>query len=86
MSDHQGDFEINGREFHYEVIEIHDYDGREWKDSDDIEDRLEEADMVFYVATSADGEEYYRWLGGPFTSMSDVEAAIIDEVDVYESA
>jgi hypothetical protein len=81
-----GEFVLNGRTFQYEIIEIHDTEERDWK-GPDIEDHIEEADTVFYSATSLDdGEEYYRWLGGPFSNIADVQDAISDELDFYESA
>jgi hypothetical protein len=84
-----GDFEINGRDFHYEVTRVVDEDGEEWTGSD-IEDHLVKADQVFYVAeTETDDDEihqYYRWLGGPFDDLSQLEAAIADETDTYEGA
>jgi hypothetical protein len=80
-----GDFDINGRAFHYEVVEIHDYEGRDWTGTD-IEDHLEEADQVFYRATGPNDQDYWRWIGGPFEGMDQLIAAIEDEVDGYEEA
>jgi hypothetical protein len=90
MAELDGDFVLNGRTFHYQILETQDFQGRDWKDVEGIEDHIQETDMIFYVASVEDesGEitEYYRWLGGPFISIEDVEAAIADETDTYESA
>lgn len=89
MAGLDGEFVLHGRTFSYEVLEIHDIRGRDWT-GPDIEDHIQESDTVFYVAKTEDDagetEEFFRWLGGPFESINDVEAAIADETDVYESA
>ncbi len=81
-----GNFEIDGRDFHWDVDHIETYDGDEYA-GEDMDDHIHEADRIFYHAASenekGENEDYYRWLGGPFESWDDVEAAIIDEVEVY---
>lgn len=78
-----GDFNIGDQGFRYDIEYIQTYDGSEYSGSD-MEDHIKEADRVFYhVYRYSDGEDYYRWLGGPFESVDDVELAIIDETDVY---
>lgn len=63
-----------------EIIEVHAYDGV-YQGSEAL-DHLEEADQVFYSVTWG-GETYYRWVGGPFETLEDVEAAIADSEDYY---
>jgi len=86
MAGESGDFDINGREFTFEVTQLITNNGDEY-DGSDMEDHLWEADQVFYKAQGPNEhgeiEEYYRWLGGPFESWDDVEGAIQDEVEVY---
>jgi hypothetical protein len=78
-----GNFEINGREFHFEIVEVVDYEGT--VDTGAGIDDVTEADRVFYTASDDKGETYYRWLAGPFESVDDIVAAIEDEVSEYES-
>lgn len=77
----EGSFTVNGREFTFRILSIEGEDGSIYNDN--LEDHLHEADRVYYVASVEDSEgereEFYRWLGGPYESMSDVEAAIEDE-------
>ena len=83
-----GDFDIDGREFRWDVEHIETYEGDEYAGGE-MDDYIHEADRVFYHVVEYEneegggGEEYYRWLGGPFEGWDDVEAAIIDEVEVY---
>ena len=77
-----GSFEdATGREVIWSVVEVHDYDSGVHVGGD-IEDSLYEADRVFYQLDIGD-ETYYRWVAGPFESISGLEAAIIDEVEEY---
>lgn len=73
-----------GREVAWNVVEVHDYAG-EVHSEGDMEDYLSEADRVFYEVTVG-GETYFRWVAGPYESVSDVENAIADEVDFYADA
>lgn len=75
-----GEFEQDGRPYSYEIMEIVDHDGDEI-----FEDDIEGADRVFYKVQAewGDRETFYRWLGGPFASMDDVEAAIETDTDHY---
>lgn len=78
-----GDFNIGDQGYRFAIQYIQTYDGTEYSGSD-IEDHIAEADRVFYeVYRYSDGEDFHRWLGGPFMNIDDVEAAIIDETDVY---
>jgi hypothetical protein len=78
MSD--GSFEQDGRPYSYEILEIVGYDGDEIDESE-----IHEADQVFYKVEAEWGEKetFYRWIGGPFESMDDIEYAIEDETDFY---
>lgn len=78
-----GDFSMYGRSFTYDVVEISTFDGDTFT-GPDIEEHIHEADQVFYKVTSNDGEDFYRWLGGPFENMDSVHEAIVDETDAYE--
>jgi hypothetical protein len=64
-----------------DIIEVHTYDAV--FEGEEALDHLEEADQVFYSVTWG-GETYYRWVGGPFESLSDVEDAIADSEDFYK--
>lgn len=81
-----GYFLIGEETFQYEIERIRTFDGDEYENDEDIENNLLQADQVFYKAEGTDGDTYYRWLGGPYENVTDVEAAIIDEVDHYEEA
>ena len=83
MSD--GAFEIDGRSYSYEILEATGYDGEDWSDSE-IEEHIHECDQVFYRVDAEWGNEetFFRWLGGPFESMGDIESAIEDDTDFYE--
>jgi hypothetical protein len=84
MSGINGNFDIGGNAFRYEVIEIHTFDGKEY--TDEVEDHIMEADRIFYVVVAGNGEEYHRWIAGPYETAEDVEAAIEDETDAYEGS
>jgi hypothetical protein len=77
-----GSFDINGRTFHFNIVEVVDYEGS--VDTGAGIDDVTEADKIFYTATDDKGETYYRWLAGPFESVDDITAAIEDELDAYE--
>jgi hypothetical protein len=80
-----GDFNLNGKHFRFEILEIHGEDGNEITGSEmEDEQVVQQADKVFYVVTAPDGEEYHRWLAGPYESIYDIEEAIQDEVGSYE--
>lgn len=80
-----GDFEDGvGRGLHYEILEVHTYDG-EVHSGGDIEDYLDETDRLFYEITDGN-ETFFRWVAGPFESFDDVETAISDEADFYSAA
>ena len=83
-----GDFDLNGRTFHFEIVTIYGEDGSEITGpdlEDDEDENAQQADRVIYVVTDPNGEEFHRWLSGPFESIGDIEAAIVDEIDTYES-
>ena len=46
------------------------------------EDDIRHADKIFYKV-EGNTEVFYRWVGGPFESMGDIEAAIQDDTDFY---
>jgi hypothetical protein len=73
-----------GQEVTYDILELHDYEGRVW-DGGDMESHLHESDRVFYEI-EVGGETYYRWVAGPFESEGDLESAIADEADFYTEA
>ncbi len=77
-----GSFELHGREFTYEIVSVSTTDGNEYTGGD-MEDHIDEADRIFYVAR-ASSDEYWRWVAGPFEDMGDVQAAIEDEIGEYE--
>jgi hypothetical protein len=81
MSD--GSFILRGQEWSFTLLSAEGYDGQEWTGGD-IEDNIDHADRVFYSVEDAGGEAYYRWLGGPFESLYDLESAIEDDVEAYE--
>jgi hypothetical protein len=65
------------------ILQITSFDGETYEGGDAI-DHIEEADQVFYSITFNSGEEFYRWVAGPFEDLDTLEAAIQDEVDFYE--
>lgn len=82
--DYTGDFQVGEQTFRYTIDHMIDYAG-DTVTPDDMADRMKEADQVFYSVEAADGETYYRWVGGPFADMESLEQAITDETDHYES-
>lgn len=78
-----GSFILRGQEWSFTLLNSEGYDGEEW-DAGDVEDHIDQADRVFYSVEDAGGETFYRWLGGPFESIADLESAIIDDTEVYE--
>jgi len=81
-----GSFNIGGTQFNYEIISLTDTNGNEWGPSE-LEEHIETSDQIYYKAEpDDDGETYYRWIAGPFDSMDQIEAAIIDEIDAYEGS
>ena len=79
-----GDFEINGREFHFEIISVENDQG-DLYEGGDIEANTFSVDRIVYTINSG-LETFYRTVYGPFESVSDMEAAIIDEAGEYEEA
>jgi hypothetical protein len=77
-----GSFDIDGRPFSFEIIEAEGFDGESWSGGD-VEDHLHESDRIFYSVEAEWGEEetYYRWLGGPYESLADLESDIEIEVE-----
>ena len=55
-------------------------------EGDEALEYLHEADQVFYSVSYGAGEEFYRWVAGPFEDIDGLEAAIEDEADHYEEA
>lgn len=79
-----GSFEDpSGNEVQWELLEVHDYDGEVYTGGE-MDEHLHEADRAFYVLTTGAGE-FHRWVAGPFESIGDLESAISDEVDFYNS-
>jgi hypothetical protein len=78
-----GEFELGGKPYSYEILEIQTYDGESYT-GPEMGDHIQEADRVFYSVDDPTGETYYRWLGGPFENIEDVESAIEDDTDAYE--
>lgn len=80
-----GNFDINGRPYSCEIIEMQDYDGESYSGGD-MDEHLPESDMVFYSVQRefGDFETFYRWVGGPFGDLDDVISAIEAETDEYE--
>lgn len=83
MAGLSGDFDLDGRTFQYEIIEVHTEDG-ETVTGSEIEDSVEDADRIFYKVTGPDGEEFHRWLAGPFEDIDGIADAIGDEIGSYE--
>lgn len=83
-----GDFEINGREFHYSIESIETSDGETYTDGE-VQQYIGDVELerIVYSLQPSDGtgEEVYRTLYGPFESIDDIEVAIMDESDYYES-
>lgn len=79
-----GSFDLDGRPYSYEIIEATGFDGDSWSGSE-VEENIEDTDQVFYMVEAewGDHETFYRWLGGPFENMSDIETAIEDDTDFY---
>lgn len=69
----------------YDVViwQVITFDGDSYDGGEALE-HLEEADQVFYSVSYGAGEEFYRWVAGPFEDLADLEAAIGDEVEHYE--
>ena len=82
MTDVSGSFDIGGREFRFEVTEIVGESGNDLVDLD-LAEQLDIADKVLYQLEDDNGEEYHRWLAGPFESIEDIIAAIEDETEEY---
>lgn len=84
-----GSFDREDREYKWEILSINTFDGGEITASElegeDEGDEFLEADQVYYVVTDDKGEEFYRWLGGPYEDVSSIEGAIMDDTDFYES-
>lgn len=80
-----GSFDLDGKPYTFEIIEAEGFDGESWSGGD-VEDHLDESDKVFYSVEREWGDEetFYRWLGGPFESIADIESAIEDDTDYYE--
>lgn len=73
------------RSYDLTILQVITNDG-ESHDGGDYEDYLEEADSVFYSISYANGEEFYRWVYGPFEDLDTLEAIIDEDVDFYSEA
>lgn len=74
----------DGREVErFEIVEVHDFYGNIYQGEEAL-DHLQNADEVFY-RIDIGGEEHFRWIGGPFDSLEDVEAVAEDAEDHYSS-
>lgn len=84
-----GDFEIQGREFHYEIISVEGTDGEVYSEGE-VQQYIGDIELerIVYTVEPSDGtgESVYRSVYGPFESFEDIETAIIDESGYYESA
>lgn len=69
------------RDYSIRILEVHLQDGTS-VEGELSDEQWEEADEVFY-AVSWNGEDFYRWVSGPFGDLEDAEAAIEDEQDFY---
>lgn len=67
-----------------EIIEVTTEDGEVISGTPDSE-VFQEADEIFYSVETPDGGKHYRYIYGPYDSEDDVRAAIVDEIDYYES-
>jgi hypothetical protein len=85
MSGENGNFDLDGRSFHYEILEIHTIHGDTYTGSE-MEDHLEDSDRIFYSVTAPDGQEFHRWLGGPYEDFDQLVEAIEDETGGYDEA
>ena len=65
------------------IWQVTTFDGESYEGGEALE-HLEEADQVFYSVCYG-GEEFFRWVAGPFEDQDGLEASIQDEVDHYES-
>lgn len=64
------------------IWQVTTFDGETYEGGEALE-HLEEADQVFYSVSYAGGEEFYRWVAGPFEDQDGLESAIDDEVEHY---
>lgn len=56
----------NADRWEWEVLDVHTFDGETFP-ADELAERIEEADQIFYKVTDTlIGEDFYRWIGGPF--------------------
>lgn len=75
---------MSARNYDLTILQIVTSDGE--SHDGEFEDYLEEADSVFYSISYANGEEFYRWVYGPFEDMDSLEALIDEDVDFYSDA
>lgn len=78
----KGNFDLNGREFEYEVISAEDEVGDD-VDIVTIDEHLHSLDRIVYSVTYDNGEVTYRTVYGPFESAEQIEEAIESETDEY---
>ena len=79
-----GSFYFRGKDWSYDILNAEGYGGEEWQGYFNVAEHIQETDRIFYSVDDGHGETYYRWVGGPFVSMDDLEAAIMDAVEYYE--
>lgn len=60
------------------------FDGDSYEGSEALE-YLHDADQVFYSISYGSGEEFYRWVAGPFEDIDSLEAIIADDEDYYSA-
>jgi hypothetical protein len=71
------------RDYDLVIWQVTTFDGESYEGGEALE-HLEDADQVFYSVSYGAGEEFYRWVAGPFEDLDGLEAAIGDEVEHYE--
>jgi hypothetical protein len=65
-----------------EIVQVVTESGETVTDFDD--DTFAESDEIFYKVVSPDGEEFYRYIYGPYDNEADVIDGIHSEIDFYE--
>lgn len=77
-----GTFGADGR-FEWEVTDAHTFDGEDI-DPSEAEGRIDEVDELFYhVTDTLTGEDFYRWVAGPFEDLAGAAEAIADQESDY---
>lgn len=70
------------RAYDLTILQIDTFDGDTYVGEEALE-HLEEADQVFYSISYAGGEDFYRWVGGPFEDIDTLEATIEEDEQYY---